>query len=181
MNIVIQCTPEEARALFQGAELKALGAAITPTRTGTFQAEAVRKDALRFFEEIEQFTQDRAQNKAAVADKSKNLERIFADGFTLIDPRGRRLGKEQAIEDLSSQRTEFGEFDREEQMMQVFPAEQVAIRTSVISMAGEIRGNDIKGQFVDTTVLTHDGRDWRVVSSHLTPIAPEDLDRASIG
>jgi len=178
MQIVIQCTPEEARALFQGGEIQGLApkprgeqqaAGLESTgleSTGLESAEVVRKDALRFFEEMQQLTQT---GEPGIA-RARALEPVIADGFTLIDHEGRRIGKKQAIEDLSNPRTEFGGFDRSEQMVQVYPAAHVAVQTSLISMAGEIRGKDIKGRFVDTTVLARTDEGWQVVASHLSPV-----------
>lgn len=96
------------------------------------------------------------------------LEASVAEGYTLVDPAGNFLERSEMLEDITTGATDF-DVERSEEVMKTF-GNHTAVWISVITMRGQVNGQDFTGRYRDVETFVRAQGGWQLVHSNLTPI-----------
>ena len=116
---------------------------------------------------------DAALRRADVA----ALERFWAQEYSLVNPRGERLTREDRLANVRSGRTAFDSLAPvpEEERIRLYDEKGdkknvVAVHTTLLTIGGRYSGHGERGQYRAMAVWVYrDGR-WQQVASQLTPV-----------
>ena len=113
---------------------------------------------------------DAALRRADVA----ALERFWAQEYSLVNPRGERLTREDRLANVRSGRTAFDSLAPvpQEERIRTYDSNKdvVAVHTTLLTIGGRYSGHGERGQYRAMAVWVYrDGR-WQQVASQLTPV-----------
>jgi ketosteroid isomerase-like protein len=123
-------------------------------------AEAEVRDAIQKYD---------AALKAADA---AAVEHFWADEYVFINPRGEKLSRADRVANLKTGKTAFNslEHDPKEDKIQIYGNGDVAVYTTLLTIAGSYGGKTQQGKLWGTVIWVHrDGR-WQQISSQVTPV-----------
>ena len=100
------------------------------------------------------------------------LERMVADGYTLVDHKGEVVDKEHMIAAVMSDEVNIDTFQRSEDIVQLH-GKETAVWTSLVTMKGTVQEQgSINGKYRDTaTYVKGQGGDWQLAATHLTKVS----------
>lgn len=133
-----------------------------PTGTYTFA------DPKGFDEEVSSLRQLQEEFLTAIEKKDKPaLERMVHDHFTLVTPAGKILDKSDMIDDLINQGT--GITAQRDELEVVYHLDgNLARSTASIEIKGTVRGRDVTGRFINTSLYARSG--WQMIGNTLTMV-----------
>jgi ketosteroid isomerase-like protein len=116
---------------------------------------------------------DAALRRADVA----ALERFWAEEYSLVNPRGERLTREDRLANVRSGRTAFDSLAPvpQEERIRLYGEKGdkknvVAVHTTLLTIGGRYSGHGERGQYRAMAIWVYrDGR-WQQVASQLTPV-----------
>ncbi|HET7241558.1 MAG TPA: nuclear transport factor 2 family protein [Gemmatimonadales bacterium] len=116
---------------------------------------------------------DAALRRADVA----ALERFWAQEYSLVNPRGERLTREERLANVRSGRTAFDSLAPvpQEERIRLYGEKGdrknvVAVHTTLLTIGGRYSGHGERGQYRAMAIWVYrDGR-WQQVASQLTPV-----------
>jgi ketosteroid isomerase-like protein len=96
------------------------------------------------------------------------LERLLADDFVGVGPRGFLLTKEQWLARYASGALRYDSFTWDEVQVRLYG--DAAVMTGRQSQTGTHRGQDVTAQLRATLVFVNQNGTWRLAGLHLSPI-----------
>jgi ketosteroid isomerase-like protein len=97
------------------------------------------------------------------------LDKIWADGYTFINPRGQLLSKAQRLENVRSGATAFEDIERQREKLEV--RGNTAIDIGRVTLKGtKYSGQESSGDYRYMQVWTKDKGQWRLLANQLTAI-----------
>lgn len=109
--------------------------------------------------------------EATARNDTAALERNYADDYTFTNPSGVVLTKAQRIAATKSGDLKFESFSNDEVNVRVYG--DVAVVTGRSTLKGQLKGQDISGQYRFTSVYVNQGGRWQAVASQSTRIATQ--------
>lgn len=91
-----------------------------------------------------------------------------AEEYTYIDPFGAVLTKQDLIQGLRSGEGIFDNATRTQEDVRIY--DDVAVSTSLLTVKGEFKEQDISGEYWETHTLTQAGNEWQLVASQATQV-----------
>jgi ketosteroid isomerase-like protein len=108
-------------------------------------------------------------NQALLKADGPTLNKVFADDFVIIRPRGMMVGKTVAVSDVETGKTKFESLDDVESNVRIYG--NTAVLIYLEKMSGQFVGKAVSAQLRNTYLFVkRDGR-WVVVLRQMTPIA----------
>jgi ketosteroid isomerase-like protein len=105
------------------------------------------------------------------------LERVWAQEYSLVNPRGERLTREDRLANVRSGRTSFDSLAPvpQEERIRIYGEKGdkqnvVAVHTTLLSLGGRYSGHGEQGQYRAIAIWVHRDGHWQQVASQLTPV-----------
>ena len=97
------------------------------------------------------------------------LEKIWADGYTFINPQGQLVTKAQRIANVTSGATEFQAIKPQNERLEVMG--NVALDIGTVTLQGtKYSGQESSGEYRYMNVWRKTGNDWQIVANQITLI-----------
>ena len=113
---------------------------------------------------------DAALRRADVA----ALERFWAQEYSLVNPRGERLTREDRLANVRSGRTAFDSLAPvpQEERIRTYGSNKdvVAVHTTLLTIGGRYSGHAEQGQYRAIAIWINRDGHWQQVASQLTPV-----------
>jgi ketosteroid isomerase-like protein len=97
------------------------------------------------------------------------LERVLADDFVGVGPRGFMLNKEEWIQRYKSGELKHQSFKFDDVKTRLYT--DAAVLVGLERAKGTYQGHELQGDLRATLVMTKQQERWRIVGIHLSPIA----------
>ncbi len=105
------------------------------------------------------------------------LERFWAREYSLVNPRGERVTREDRLANLRSGRTAFDSLAPvpEEERIRIYgnkadKKDVVAVHTTLLTIGGRYSGHGEQGQYRAIAIWVNRDGHWQQVASQLTPV-----------
>jgi ketosteroid isomerase-like protein len=107
--------------------------------------------------------------KAAREKDRATLNRLIHDDFSLVDPNGNVISKQEVINDIVHPNSQFMDsFVRRELRTAYHVDGNVARETAAVLMQGQhVKHGDITGQYVNTATFVHTANGWKMIGNSL--------------
>ncbi len=116
--------------------------------------------------ELKKFKDD--FEKASKQKDRATLESMLHDDFTLVDPDGKIIDKQQLIEDILHPNSEFQGFDRKEHNTSYQVDGNAARETADVTLTGKLKGKKITGQYINSATFVKGPSGWQMAGNTLT-------------
>jgi hypothetical protein len=118
-------------------------------------------------EELKQF---KDEFQAASENKDREaLEQMIHDNFTLVDPTGAIVSKEELIDEIVHKRSNFMDnFERVEHATHFHLGNKAARETAHVTIKGRLSGRVITGKYVNVISFVKGPDGWQMVGNTLT-------------
>jgi ketosteroid isomerase-like protein len=105
------------------------------------------------------------------------LERVWAQEYSLVNPRGERLTRQERLANVRSGRTAFDSLAPvpQEERIRIYgdkgdKQNVVAVHTTLLSLGGRYSGHGERGQYRAIAIWVYRDGHWQQVASQLTPV-----------
>lgn len=96
------------------------------------------------------------------------LERMLNEAFTLVDPNGQIVDRDELIEAIIHPRSTFADdFLRREYTTHFHVGKKAAREVAHVKMKGRLRGRLITGRYVNVVTYIREGNGWQMVGNSL--------------
>jgi ketosteroid isomerase-like protein len=96
------------------------------------------------------------------------LERLLHDDFTLVDPSGDIVNKEQLIEGIIHPQSTFADnFERNEQKITFFEEGNLVREVADVKIGGNLRGRKVTGDYINTATYIKGPTGWQFAGNTL--------------
>jgi ketosteroid isomerase-like protein len=117
-------------------------------------------------EEIKRLDDQRRQ--ATLKGDVNFFQKYLADNYVAIDPRGREVTRDEAIQNLKTGKTKYESIDVRDRKVRAFGNTAVVNADSVVK--GTSNGQPVSGEYRATIVWVKQGGKWKVAAFTAVPI-----------
>ena len=117
--------------------------------------------------ELKKFKDD--FEKATKKRDRASLESMVHDDFTLVDPDGKIISKQQLIDDIVDPKSTFQDsFNRKEHQTSFHADGDAARETADVTITGNLKGKKVTGQYVNSATYVKGPSGWQMAGNTLT-------------
>jgi len=117
-------------------------------------------------QELKRFKQE--FEKASKKKDRTALESMIHDEFTLVDPSGNIVDKQQLIDGIVDPKSTFADsFSRKEHKTTILADGSTARETADVSFNGKLKGKDISGQYINSATYVKGSSGWQLAGNTL--------------